>query len=221
MRSCDLLPVGAIHVPQSPQPTMTTHMRKRPKKSYANPWSSMTDIGRIFGLSAAEVGRLLKTMGLRDSTGQPTPDARARNLVTSRPVTSGYTLCVWHRAKVSNLIQDQGHVRLFQTEKTSYVVAVHIHDILCDMKKDRDTMSFFYLEEACVVLRTALKNTPREHKVALAHDVYETLTSLMGPEHNLMFLFRFDTVWWPDVESIILDRALAPCPRSSAAPHRM
>lgn len=39
----------------------------------ASPWLTLTDLGRLYGISAMHCGRLLSEAGLRDRHGQPTP----------------------------------------------------------------------------------------------------------------------------------------------------
>ena len=40
-----------------------------------NPWLSLTDLGRIYGISAIHCGRILEQQGWRDRRGRPTPAA--------------------------------------------------------------------------------------------------------------------------------------------------
>lgn len=41
----------------------------------ASPWLTLTDLGRLYGISAMHCGRLLHDAGLRDNNGQPTAQA--------------------------------------------------------------------------------------------------------------------------------------------------
>ena len=40
-----------------------------------NPWLSLTDLGRIYGISAIHCGRILEQQGWRDRRGRPTQEA--------------------------------------------------------------------------------------------------------------------------------------------------
>ena len=46
-----------------------------PSGSPPSPWLTLTDLGRLYGISAMHCGRLLSEAGLRDSAGKPTAQA--------------------------------------------------------------------------------------------------------------------------------------------------
>ena len=70
-------------------------------------WQSLTDLGRHYGVSAVLIGKLLRTCGLRLSSGEPSPEA----------LTAGLALCqqaghhhqaLWHRLYVAPYLEAQG-----------------------------------------------------------------------------------------------------------------
>ncbi|MEB3351252.1 MAG: hypothetical protein VKM01_02880 [Cyanobacteriota bacterium] len=70
-------------------------------------WLSLTHLGRTYGISAVQVGRLLVAAGLRTSDGQPTEAAVAQGLsLRLRP--SHHHQALWHGERCEPLLLAQG-----------------------------------------------------------------------------------------------------------------
>ena len=74
-----------------------------------NPWLSLTDLGRIYGISAIHCGRILEQQGWRDRRGRPTPAALDIQAATSAgPHGQGRTV-FWNRAICAELLASMGY----------------------------------------------------------------------------------------------------------------
>ena len=71
-----------------------------------NPRLSLTDLGRIYGISAIHCGRILEQHGWRDRRGRPTP--AAPEAAASRAGTHGQAT-TWSRLICSELLERIGY----------------------------------------------------------------------------------------------------------------
>ena len=82
----------------------------------ASPWLSLTDLGRLYGISAVHCGRLLDNAGLRESSGQPSPQAIAMGIASPaadhRPQASHQIR--WHREGCRPALEATGLARIQQ-----------------------------------------------------------------------------------------------------------
>jgi hypothetical protein len=71
-------------------------------------WLTLTDLGRIYGISAVHCGRLLTEAGLRDSHGEPTRHALRSGYAIRghRPHAHGPTQ--WHRQQCQSVFEGAG-----------------------------------------------------------------------------------------------------------------
>lgn len=100
----------------------TTH---GPASSPLSPWRSLTELGRLHGLSAVQFGRLLNQAGLREANGQPSARAIAEQVAYGRhpqpPVQSlqqrtlhaepSLRQTFWHQERCLELLERQGLLR--------------------------------------------------------------------------------------------------------------
>jgi transposase len=79
------------------------------KKEYL----SQTEIGKIYGVSSHVVGKWLKSLELRDQTGQPTNRAKSiHKLCTQRQSTNeGTWIYVWDKTQILSLLDQMGQQR--------------------------------------------------------------------------------------------------------------
>lgn len=71
-------------------------------------WLSLTDLGRIYGISAVHCGRLLSDAGLRQENGAPSCTALKQGLAYKHhPRTSSYNT-VWNGEGCATLLREQG-----------------------------------------------------------------------------------------------------------------
>ncbi|MFW6732502.1 MAG: hypothetical protein ACODUE_12345 [Synechococcus sp.] len=72
------------------------------------PWVTLTDLGRRYGLSAVGCGRLLSEAGLRDADGLPNERAVAEGVAFRRPEANANRSSLWHAERCGRLIEDRG-----------------------------------------------------------------------------------------------------------------
>lgn len=71
-------------------------------------WLSLTDLGRIYGISAVHCGRLLSDAGLRRDNGAPSARALRQGLAYQHHPYSPNPSAVWNEQGCSPLLQGQG-----------------------------------------------------------------------------------------------------------------
>lgn len=74
-------------------------------------FATLTEIGKIYGVSAQFVGRWLKNMGLRREDGRPSTDALKQGFVLERPLDHGGFFYLWHEAKTTHELDMMGYPR--------------------------------------------------------------------------------------------------------------
>jgi hypothetical protein len=68
-------------------------------------WINQTELGKRFGVSAVEVGKILAERGLKDSaTKQATPKAIAEGYAKATPLGDGTPFFMWNSQKVTGQI---------------------------------------------------------------------------------------------------------------------
>jgi hypothetical protein len=71
-------------------------------------WLSLTDLGRLHGISAVHCGRLLSEAGLRRSDGRPSRLALHRSLAQPIGGHRHHRGALWHRAGCTAVLERQG-----------------------------------------------------------------------------------------------------------------
>ena len=72
-------------------------------------WLSLTDLGRIYGISAIHCGKTLEHQGWRDRRGRPTQSALDANAaMQTGPHGQGRTV-LWNRSVCSQLLEQKGY----------------------------------------------------------------------------------------------------------------
>src|SRR5579883_1825834 len=88
-------------------------MGKRDKKrKFSEVWATQTQLGNMFNLSAKEIGQKLNELELRTYSVDrhkhiPTHYAIDSGFCTSTPLKHGIPFHMWHREKVSLLLQEK------------------------------------------------------------------------------------------------------------------
>lgn len=72
--------------------------------SRGSPWIGLTDLGRLYGLSALQTGRLLQQAGLRRADGDATPEALAQGQAFQRH----HHRPLWHRQACEAALEAHG-----------------------------------------------------------------------------------------------------------------
>ncbi|NJK73607.1 MAG: hypothetical protein HC849_24055 [Oscillatoriales cyanobacterium RU_3_3] len=86
------------------------------KAKFSDVWVNQTALGKQFGLSAVAIGKKLKELGLRGENGKPTDRALSEEYCKSTPLKDGTPFFMWHKKKVSELMQDSGQEKLNSQE---------------------------------------------------------------------------------------------------------
>lgn len=71
-------------------------------------WLSLTDLGRVYGISAVHTGKLLAAAGLRGPSGEPTHEALSTGLANRSH--SGHQQALWHRRRCGRVLERQGEM---------------------------------------------------------------------------------------------------------------
>jgi len=78
-------------------------------------WLSLTDLGRVYGISAVHTGKLLVAAGLRLADGDPSPAALDSGLA-QRQHSGQHRQALWHRQGCAPHLEGQGVIP--QKERT-------------------------------------------------------------------------------------------------------
>lgn len=82
-----------------------------------NEYLSLTELGRVYGVSSHVVGRWLKGLGLRTADGRPSPEAFAQGYVSQRPSRHpGTYFWIWHTDKTTGILDGMRYPRAATTE---------------------------------------------------------------------------------------------------------
>lgn len=93
--------------PASPPPRNLSALPASPSSAPANDWLSLTELGRLYGISAVQTGRLLVLAGLRSREGEPT--ARAlREGIALCPHPGDHHQALWSRVGCAAPLERQG-----------------------------------------------------------------------------------------------------------------
>jgi hypothetical protein len=89
---------------------MRPHPSHHATTANSSDWLSLTDLGRLYGISAVNCGRLLQQAGLRQRNGAPSRQALKQGLayLHSRGTSPGKA--VWSRRGCSPMLEGQGLV---------------------------------------------------------------------------------------------------------------
>jgi hypothetical protein len=81
-----------------------------------SPWLTLTDLGRLFGISAVFCGRLLDRAGLREAGGRPSARALHLGLARQPDATTPHRTrtTLWQRAGCQALLEQEGLVPMAQ-----------------------------------------------------------------------------------------------------------
>lgn len=81
--------------------------RRHRDRVEAPEWLTLTDLGRIYGISAVHCGRLLSEAGLRDGDGHPTDRALQSGCASPQQHRHGGQPC-WHRQHCGGAFEAAG-----------------------------------------------------------------------------------------------------------------
>lgn len=72
---------------------------------------NLTGLGKVYGVNAADIGRWLKGLSLRDQDGRPTEQAIRDGFVKERLSEFGGSSWLWHEGKVCELLDGMCYQR--------------------------------------------------------------------------------------------------------------
>ena len=82
-----------------------------------NPWISLTDLGRIYGISAIHCGKTLESQGWRDRRGRPTEEGlAAKAALQTGPHGQGRTT-LWNRDVCGDLFRSKGYEQMSRSHQ--------------------------------------------------------------------------------------------------------
>ena len=82
-----------------------------------NEYLSLTELGRLYGVSSHVVGRWLKGLGLRTEDGRPSEKAFSEDYVSRRPSRHpGTYFWIWHADKTTGILDGMRYPRAATTE---------------------------------------------------------------------------------------------------------
>lgn len=98
-----------IHDPENP--VVKTAREEAARFEERTRFSSMKQIGRLFGVSAIAVGKKLKQRGWRQPDGQPTADNLSMGLAKLVVLPSGISFVAWDHEKTIAELEQAGMKR--------------------------------------------------------------------------------------------------------------
>ena len=78
-------------------------------------WMSLTDLGRIYGISAIHCGRALKQNGWRDNRGHPTQGALKAGAASSQGPLNHTNSSLWNTKICGALLEKTGYQQMEMT----------------------------------------------------------------------------------------------------------
>ncbi|KZR68822.1 hypothetical protein PMIT1313_02446 [Prochlorococcus marinus str. MIT 1313] len=78
-------------------------------------WLSLTDLGRIYGISAINCGRALQLQGLRDRHGRPTPGALETGAAHKHGPQTPPRTALWNAKICKGLLEKSGYQPINRT----------------------------------------------------------------------------------------------------------
>lgn len=78
----------------------------KPGTRFSDEWGNQTKLGAKVGMTAVEVGRRLRELGLRDQSGAATSEALDKGYAKSTPLRDGTPFYLWNVAKLMPLLSE-------------------------------------------------------------------------------------------------------------------
>jgi hypothetical protein len=119
-------------------------------------WLSLTDLGRLYGISAVQTGKLLVAAGLRQSGGAPTAEALAQGLARQQH-PGHHHQAFWSRQGCAPHLESQG----IEPRGQSQLVRLWA-DLLSALQQDSAAVSVSAEEMAGDMPRELVKPVNRE-----------------------------------------------------------
>ena len=88
-----------------------------PGMAVHSPWLSLSDLGRIYGISAVHCGRILEKHGWRDNRGRPTAAAIQAGAANSVGPHSQGRSVFWSRSLCTELLNNNGYTPISRSQQ--------------------------------------------------------------------------------------------------------
>ena len=125
------------------------------KKKFNQTWINQTDLGKKFGLTAVDVGKILIENELKDpKSGQATLKAIEGGYAKSTPLKNGTPFFMWHLLKTKDLIRKM-HLPLSEVDYWVNEVKKNLSEAEGLMEKGQDKL-------ACMIMDCAYEEVPQK-----------------------------------------------------------
>ena len=128
-------------------------MSKRSKKQkFSDVWTTQTQLGKLFSLSAREIGQKLNELELRTYSIThrkyiPTQQALSTGFCTSTPLKHGVPFYMWHKDKISRLLHEKMHLTVLSEADVEYrETALYLIDAEKEGGEDYDKMYYLFFD---------------------------------------------------------------------------
>lgn len=129
-------------------------------------YQNLTYIGRYFGMSAVAVGRVLSTLGYRDSLSKmPTTQALTNKWVVWSSTPTGQRYCLWKASEVVQKMRDNGYETLDDRLTKKTVCVEQVQKLLQNQQTGR---SWYCLRAGQILETYAKQSTPKDVKEVLS-----------------------------------------------------
>ncbi len=126
--------------------------KHRSKQKFSAIWATQTQLGEHFSMTAKEIGQKLSELGLRIYDEEqrqyvPTPQALADGLCTYTPLKSGKPFYMWHKAKISKMMQEKTQIKPLSDKDVEYrEMALSLLELDKDAEKGFDKAYYLFFD---------------------------------------------------------------------------
>ena len=111
-------------------------------KKFSQVWVNQTELGKKFGLSAMDIGKILIEQELKDpKSGRATQKAIESGYAKSTPLKNGTPFFMWHLQRTKDLISKK-HVLLSEVDYWVNEVKKSLLEASCLLKEGQDKMAY-------------------------------------------------------------------------------
>jgi len=122
-------------------------MSKKKQEKFRDIWVNQTTLGKQFNLSAVAIGKKLKEQGLREAEGKPTDKALSEGYCRETPLKDGTPFFLWHKAKVADLLREDGLKSLTAQELRCRELAQRFIEAECLLERGDDKLAYFMQDD--------------------------------------------------------------------------
>lgn len=122
------------------------------QQKFSATWVTQTQLGEHFSMTAREIGKKLIELGLRTYDQEqhqygPTQEALSEGLCTATPLKDGTPFYMWHKGKVSQLLQEKTSVKPLSDQDVEYrEIALHLIQAEKDARAGYDKVYYLLFD---------------------------------------------------------------------------